>query len=114
MDNNYPKNSDPRPKRRRSKDNPYEIYSVGAHTDRPYYYIAFTDSTGVRQELEIDKTLFDTLDRFELDDLSCFTARERPQPSYNYRAVPGGAMTGNGDNDTPVQPQPERDSDFRS
>lgn len=70
MDNNYPKKSDPRPKRRRSKDNPYEIYSVGAQTDRPRYYIAFKDSTGVRQELEIDKALFDTLDRFELDDLS--------------------------------------------
>lgn len=70
MDKNYPKSSDPRPKRRRSKDNPYEIYSVGAHTDRPHYYIAFTDSTGVRQELEIDKALFDVLDRFELDDLS--------------------------------------------
>ena len=27
-------------------------------------------STGVRQELEIDKALFDMLDRFELDDLS--------------------------------------------
>lgn len=70
MDKNYPKNSDPRPKRRRSKDNPYEIYSVGAHTNRPHYYIAFTDSTGVRQELEIDRALFDMLDRFELDDLS--------------------------------------------
>ena len=70
MDNIYPKNSDPRPKRRRSKDNPYEIFSVGAHTDQPHYYMAFTDSTGVRQELEISKALFDTLDRFELDDLS--------------------------------------------
>lgn len=70
MDKNYPKNSDQRPKRRRSKDNPYEIYSVGAHTDQPHYYISFTDSTGVRQELEIDKALFDMLDRFELDDLS--------------------------------------------
>ncbi|MEY8313115.1 sigma-70 family RNA polymerase sigma factor [Oscillospiraceae bacterium 42-9] len=70
MDNNYPKNSDPRPKRRRSKDNPYEIYSVGANTEQPHYYIIFTDSAGVHQELEIDKSLFDTMDRFELDDLS--------------------------------------------
>ena len=70
MDNNYPKNSDPRPKRRRSKDNPYEIYSVGAGTDQPHYYVTFIDSAGVRQELEIDKALFDTMDRFELDDLS--------------------------------------------
>ena len=70
MGGNHPKNSDPRPKRRRSKDNPYEIYSVGAGTDQPHYYIVFTDSTGTRQELEIDKALFDTMDRFELDDLS--------------------------------------------
>lgn len=70
MDNNYSKNSDPRPKRRRSKDNPYEIYSVGANTDQPHFYITFTDSTGTRQELEVDKALFDTMDRFELDDLS--------------------------------------------
>ena len=70
MDKHYPKSSDPRPKRRRSKDNPYEIYSIGAQTDQPPYYIAFTDSTGVRQELEIDESLFDVLDRFELDDLS--------------------------------------------
>lgn len=70
MDNNYPKNSDPRPKRRRSKDNPYEIYSIGVGTDQPHYYIIFTDSTGTRQELEIDKALFDTMNRFELGDLS--------------------------------------------
>lgn len=70
MDNNYPKNIDPRPKRRRSKDNPYEIYSVGASTDQPHYYVTFTDSAGVHQELEIDKALFGIMDRFELDDLS--------------------------------------------
>lgn len=70
MDNNYPKNSDPRPKRRRSKDNPYDIYSVGAGTGQPHYYVTFTDSTGVRQELEVDKSLFDAMNGFELDDLS--------------------------------------------
>lgn len=34
MDNN-PKNSDPRPKRRKDKDNPYTIYSIGSETDHP-------------------------------------------------------------------------------
>jgi len=29
MDNNYPVNADPRPKRRKDKDNPYTIYSIG-------------------------------------------------------------------------------------
>lgn len=70
MDGNHPKEKDPRPKRRRAKDNPYEIYTVGIHTDRPRFFIAFTDCEGVHRELEIDKTLFDVLDRFELDDLS--------------------------------------------
>ena len=70
MDENHPKNIDPRPKRRRVKDNPYEIYTVGIHTDHPRYYISFTDSMGVHRELEIEKALFEMLDRFELDDLS--------------------------------------------
>lgn len=70
MDENHPKDIDPRPKRRRAKDNPYEIYTVGIHTDQPRFFIAFTDCEGVHRELEIDKALFDALDRFELDDLS--------------------------------------------
>ena len=70
MDENHPKNKDPRPKRRRDKDNPYEIYTVGIHTDHPRYYISFTDSVGVHRELEIEKALFEMLDRFGLDDLS--------------------------------------------
>ena len=70
MDGNHPKDIDPRPKRRRAKDNPYEIYTVGIHTDQPHYFIAFTDYGGVHHEIEIDKALFETLNRFELDDLS--------------------------------------------
>ena len=37
MDKNYPKNIDPRPNRRHSKDNPYEIFTVGIETDTPHY-----------------------------------------------------------------------------
>ncbi len=70
MDGNHPKHIDPRPKRRRTKDNPYELYTVGIQTDHPRFYIAFTDCEGVHRELEIDKALFETLNRFELDDLS--------------------------------------------
>ncbi len=70
MDGNHPKNIDPRPKRRRAKDNPYELYTVGIHTNQPRFYIAFTDCEGIHRELEIDKALFETLNRFELDDLS--------------------------------------------
>ncbi len=70
MDGNHPKNIDPRPKRRRAKNNPYELYTVGIHTDQPRFYIAFTDCEGIHRELEIDKALFETLNQFELDDLS--------------------------------------------
>lgn len=58
MDGNHPKDIDPRPKRRRAKDNPYEIYTVGIHTDQPHYFIAFTDYGGVHHEIEIDKAPF--------------------------------------------------------
>ena len=94
MDGNHPKSKDPRPKRRRDKDNPYEIYTVGIHTDRPRYYISFTDSTGVHRELEIERALFETLDRFELDDLSFlnevdnhYEHSELTEASLNARAV---------------------------
>lgn len=70
MDGNHPKNVDPRPKRRRAKDNPYELYTVGIHTGQPRFFIAFTDCEGIHRELEIGKALFETLNRFELDDLS--------------------------------------------
>lgn len=70
MDEKHPNNIDPRPKRRRDKDNPYHIYTVGIETDCPHYYVSFTDSWGIYINIEIDKLLFDTFDRFELDDLS--------------------------------------------
>lgn len=70
MDGNHPRNIDPRPKRRRAKDNPYELYTVGINTDQPRFFIAFIDCEGIHRELEIDKVLFETLNRFELDDLS--------------------------------------------
>ena len=94
MDGNHPKSKDSRPKRRRDKDNPYEIYTVGIHTDHPRYYISFTDSVGVHRELEIERVLFETLDRFELDDLSFlnemdnhYEHSELTETSLNARAV---------------------------
>lgn len=70
MDENHPKNKDPRPKRRRDKDNPYTIFSEGIHTEKPHFYLSFIDSSGTCQCMEIDQMLFDTLDKFELEDLS--------------------------------------------
>lgn len=70
MDGNHPKNKDLRPKRRKDRDNPYTIFTSGIDTDSPNYFLAFTDSQEIRHCMEIDRELFDTLDRFELDDLS--------------------------------------------
>ncbi len=72
MDGNHPNNIDPRPKRRRDKDNPYEIFTVGIQTENPHYYIRFRDSAAIEHCFEIDKELYAALDRFELDDLSYF------------------------------------------
>ena len=70
MGGNHLNNTDPRPKRRKDKDNPYEIFTTGLGTAQPHYFLAFVDSTGAEQCVEIDKALFDAFDRFELDDIS--------------------------------------------
>lgn len=51
-------NIDPRPKRRRDKDNPYEIFTVGIDTDTPHYYIRFRDGVSAEHCLEISRELF--------------------------------------------------------
>ena len=77
MDGKHPKNADPRPKRRRDKDNPYELFTTGLGTSQPRYYLAFVDSAGIGQCMEIDKALFDVFDRFELDDISFMNEVDR-------------------------------------
>ena len=37
MDGKHPKNADPRPKRRRDKDNPYMIFTTDGNTANPHY-----------------------------------------------------------------------------
>jgi len=94
MDGNHPKNADPRPKRRKDKDNPYEIITVGINTASPRNYLSFTDGSRVKRCVEIDKTLFDVFDRFELDDLSAlnemdrhYEQSEQTEASLNRRAM---------------------------
>ena len=94
MDGKHPKNADPRPKRRKNKDNPYELFTTGLGTSQPRYYLAFVDSTGIEQCLEIDKVLFDVFDRFELDDISFmnevdnhYEHSEQTEISLNRRAA---------------------------
>ena len=70
MADSHPKSIDPRPKRRRDKDNPYTIFTTGINTATPHYYLSFVDSSNVEWCVEIDKSLFDAFDRFELEDIS--------------------------------------------
>ncbi len=94
MDGKHPENFDQRPKRRPNEDNPYKLYTVGIKTDHPHYYLSFRDSAGTKQFMEIDKTLFDAFDRFELDDLSFmnevdrhYEQSEQTEESLNRRTI---------------------------
>ena len=60
------------PKRRKSKDNPYTIQKNG-----DTYTISFMDGQGKQQHFEIDKSLYDAFDRFELDDISILNKFDR-------------------------------------
>ena len=77
MDNNYPEKADARPKRRKNKDNPYTIYSVGLDTDHPRYFVEFDDGEGVHQCVELDDRNFNALDLFELEDLAQMNEADR-------------------------------------
>ncbi len=94
MDGSHPKNADRRPKRRKDRDNPYEIFTTGINTACPHYYLSFKDSTGIKQRVEIDKALFDAFDGFELDDISFmnevdrhYEQSEQTEASLHKRAV---------------------------
>ena len=77
MDDSHSKDKDQRPKRRIDKDNPYRLFTVGAATSEPHYFIQFKDGAGIEHCLEIEKPLFDLFDQFELDDLSYMNEVDR-------------------------------------
>ena len=70
MDARHPKNADPRPKRRKDRDNPYNIFTTGIATDDPHYYISFRDGQGKYHCMEITQELYELFNSYELDDLS--------------------------------------------
>lgn len=76
MADSHPKNLDPRPKRRRDEESPYEIYTAGINTAHPRFYLLFKDGREKRW-MKIDKALFDAFNEFELDDLSFFNEVDR-------------------------------------
>lgn len=82
MDDRNPEFVDQRPKRRKAKDNPYRIYSISWGTENPHYFVTYVNCDGNSVCLEISKELFDTFDRWELDDLSYLHIVERHQERY--------------------------------
>ena len=77
MDGKHPQNINPRPKRRKDRDNPYSIFTAGTDAGYTKYYITFRDCSGESVCMEIEKELFDAIDRFELDDLSFLNEVDR-------------------------------------
>ena len=77
MDINYPINADPRPKRRKDKDNPYTIYSTGRNTDHPRCFVEFDDGEGVHHCVEVTEEQFREFEKNELADLSYLNEYDR-------------------------------------
>lgn len=65
------------PKRRKAKDNPYTIYKICFENEQIRYYLAFVDSDGIKQRIEINQELFRTFNEFELEDISFLHEIER-------------------------------------
>ena len=53
------------------------IFTVGIETDMPHYYVSFTDGQDVNICMEIEKDLYELLDKFELEDLSYLNEVDR-------------------------------------
>lgn len=78
-----------RPKRRKDKYNPYTL-----STENQKYYVSFKDINRNIQKTEVDKSVFDAFDSFELDDISIMNEAERhyeylelTEETLNRRAV---------------------------
>ncbi len=71
-----------RPKRRRKKDNPYIL---NYNDNSKIYTVSFKDVKGNIQIVEINKEIYDCLDKFELNDLSEMNEFDRHiEHSYTY------------------------------
>lgn len=63
---------DKRPKRRKDKYNPYTL-----HTEKGKYYIMFIDINNHIQKVEVSKKIFESFNRFELEDISQMNEYDR-------------------------------------
>ncbi len=88
MEKGHSQDIDPRPRRRIDKDNPYRLFTVGASTSEPHYFIQFKDGGGTEHCLEIEKPLFELFDQFELDDLTRLNELDRHLDERELSTVP--------------------------
>ena len=63
-----------RPKRRKSKDNPYTLLNI---EESGVYRISFKDGIGVVKIVEVSKEVYEAFDSFELEDKSQMNKYER-------------------------------------
>lgn len=63
---------DKRPNRRKDKYNPYTLY-----TDNGKFYISFVDINSDFQNIEVSQEVFDSFNRFELEDISQMNEYDR-------------------------------------
>lgn len=61
-----------RPKRRKDKYNPYTL-----HTEKGKYYIVFIDVNNHIQKVGVSKEIFDSFNKFELEDISQMNEYDR-------------------------------------
>lgn len=60
------------PKRRKDKYNPYTLYTKAGR-----YYISFVDVNNNFQEIEVSQKVFESFNRFELEDISQMNEYDR-------------------------------------
>lgn len=63
---------DKRPKRRKDKYNPYTL-----HMENGKYYILFVDVNNHIQRVEVSKQIFESFNKFELEDISQMNEYDR-------------------------------------
>lgn len=61
-----------RPKRRKDKYNPYTLY-----TENNKFYISFVDINNNFQNIEVSEKVFDSFNKFELEDISQMNEYDR-------------------------------------
>ena len=63
---------DKRPKRRKDKYNPYTLYTKAGR-----YYISFVDVNNILQKIEVSQEVFESFNKFELEDISQMNEYDR-------------------------------------